>query len=112
MYNFKKFSWRERAPVPLADACYARPNIERRKVSREKNFAIRKSFPAKIWGAWRPLEQQKRGNPRKFSPRKSYFSPICESFLPRKFPALAHPGYATETSQCFYSLHKKARMKA
>ena len=30
----------------------------------------------------------KASNPRKFSPLKSYFSTISESFLPRKFPAI------------------------
>ena len=29
-------------------------------------------------------------NPRKFSPRKSYFSPICACFLLRKFPAIRY----------------------
>ena len=29
---------------------------------------------------------EKTSNPQKFSPQKSYFSPICNSFLPRKFP--------------------------
>ena len=34
------------------------------------------------------FHKQKRENPRKFSLQKSYFSPICESFLPRKLPAI------------------------
>ena len=28
--------------------------------------------------------------PRKFSPRNGHFLPICESFLPRKFPAIQY----------------------
>ena len=33
------------------------------------------------------LEMWHSSNPQKFSPRKSYFSQICNSFLPQKFPA-------------------------
>ena len=32
----------------------------------------------------------KASNLQSFSPRKSYFSPICESFLPWKFPAMQY----------------------
>ena len=62
------------------------------KLLREKTFAnfavlwqYTKIFSAKF-GTWHSLA--KANNPQKFSPRKSYFSPICESFLPRKFPAI------------------------
>ena len=49
--------------------------------------AIRKGFLHKIWGCG-TFGAAKASNLRKFSPRKSYFSPIRESFLPRKFPAI------------------------
>jgi len=51
--------------------------------------AIRKSFLCKIWGV-ASFGIAKASNLRKFSPRKSYFSTIHESFLPRKFPAIQH----------------------
>ena len=64
------------------------------KLSREKTFqefrsfvAICKSFLCKIWGCG-VLWGGKVSNPRKFFLRKSYFSPIRESFRPRKFPAI------------------------
>ena len=44
-------------------------------------------FLSEIWGHG-VFGAAKVSNPRKFSPRKSYFSPICESVLPRKFPAV------------------------
>ena len=57
--------------------------------SREKTFtkfhgfvAIRKIFLCEIWGRG-TFDAAKASNLRKFSPRKLYFSPICESF---KFP--------------------------
>ena len=61
---------------------------------REKNFhefcsfvAICKSFLCKIWGM-AFFGAAKASNLRKFSPRKSYFSPIHGSFLPQKFSAI------------------------
>ena len=36
------------------------------------------------------LGAAKDSNPRKISQQKSYFSPICESFLPQKFPAIRY----------------------
>ena len=66
----------------------------RGKLSREKNFrefrgfvAICESFLHEILGRgvilW--LQQAIR---KVFFPRKSYFPPICESFLLRKFPTI------------------------
>ena len=62
------------------------------KLSREKTFAnfevlylFAKIFSTKL-GAWCILAATTASNLRKFSPRKSYFSPIRESFLPRNFP--------------------------
>ena len=55
--------------------------------------AIRKSFLHEIWGhgiLWCGTNEQS-------APRKSYFSPICESFLPWKFPAIR---YCTWTNKC------------
>ena len=46
-----------------------------------------KVFSAKFVGM-ASVGVTKRSNPQKFSPRKSYFSPICQSFLPREFPAI------------------------
>ena len=90
VYNYQKLSWRERAPVPLADACYARPNtVERESFEGEKFCAIRAKVSPQNLGGVASFCAAKASNPRKFSPRKSYFSPICESFLPRKFPAQA-----------------------
>ena len=48
--------------------------------------AICESFLWEIWGCsilW-------RGNLQKFSPQKLYFSLICESFPPQKFPAIQY----------------------
>ena len=47
--------------------------------------AIRENFLCEIWGMV-SFGTAKVSNPRKFSPRKSCFTPICESFLPRKLP--------------------------
>ena len=51
--------------------------------------AIHKSFLHEIW-IMASFGAAKVSNPQKLSPRKSYFSPICESFLPRKFPAIRY----------------------
>ena len=57
------------------------------------NFAVlglfAKVFSAKF-GAVVSFGTVKASNPRKFSLRKSYFSPIRESFLPRKFTAIRY----------------------
>ena len=39
------------------------------------------------------------GSPQKFSPGNSHLLPICESFLPRKFPAIR---YLSRISICFW----------
>ena len=44
---------------------------------------------AMLWGV-ASFGVAKASNPWKFSPRKSYFSPICESFLPQKCPAIRY----------------------
>ena len=91
VYNFKKFSWRERAPVPLADACYARPNIERESFEGEKFcgfVAIRESFSAKFWGAWRPLEQQKRAIRESFLRKNRIFHQFAKVLSLESFPPL------------------------
>ena len=45
------------------------------------NFvAIPESFFHETWGVT-SFGTAKANNPQKFSPRKSYFSPICESFI-------------------------------
>ena len=63
------------------------------KLLREKTFAIFavlwlfvKVFSTKFGGVV-SFGTAKASNPRKFSPRKSHFSPISETFLPRKFSA-------------------------
>ena len=68
------------------------------KLSREKTFAIfavlwlnAKVFSVKF-GDVVSFGTAKASNPRKFSPRKWYYSPICESILPRKFPAIRYRG--------------------
>ena len=45
-----------------------------------QKFSLQKFGDVTLFGA------AKTSNPQKFSPRKSYFSPICNSFLPQKFP--------------------------
>ena len=67
------------------------------KLSREKTFAnfavlwpFTKVFSAKSGGV-ASFGAAQASNPRKFS----YFSPIRESFLPRKFPAIR---YSTDTA--------------
>ena len=64
-------------------------------LSREKTFAnfavlwlFAKVFSVKF-GAWRPFAGQKRAICEVFS-AKIVFSPIRESFLPRKFPAIRY----------------------
>ena len=64
------------------------------------NFRRRKSFAnfAVLWlfakvfytklGDMLSFGTARVSNPWKFSPRKSYFSPICESFVPWKFLAM------------------------
>ena len=42
------------------------------------------------FGSVASLAQAQASNLRKSSPRKSYFSPVHESFLPRKFPAIRY----------------------
>ena len=66
------------------------------KLSREKTFAnftvlwlIAKVFSAKF-GSVASFGTAKANNQRKFSPQKSYFSPVHESFLPQKFPAVQY----------------------
>ena len=81
--------------------------------------AIRESFLNEIWGRG-VLGAAKASNLQKFSLRKSYFSPICKSFLPRKLlwglipipsgvlqSSLGmRPGYAVGSCQCsLTSLH-------
>ena len=55
------------------------------------NFAVlwlfTKVFSVKFGGVV-SFSTARASNPRKFSPQKSYFSPIRESFLPGKFPAI------------------------
>ena len=66
-----------------------------RKLSREKTLAnfkvlwlrIRKVFSVKFGGVVSFGVAQVR-NLQKFSPQKSHFSLICESFLPQKFPTI------------------------
>ena len=65
------------------------------KLSREKTHkfcgvvAICESFLREIWDV-AFFGAAKASNPRRFSWRKSDFSPICESFLPQKFPAIRY----------------------
>ena len=66
-------------------------NFWRRKLSRISRFEpVRESFLCEIWGMV-SFGAARTSSPRKFSLLKSYFSPICESFLPRKFPAIRYP---------------------
>ena len=70
-------------------------NIRGRKLSQISHFyesfvllwLFVKLSSAKF-GSMKSIGMVKVSNPRKFSPRKSYFSLVCESFLHRKFPAL------------------------
>jgi len=49
--------------------------------------AVHESFLHKFWGV-ASFAAVKASNPRNFSPRKLYFLPICEGFLPQKFPTI------------------------
>ena len=51
--------------------------------------AIHESFLREIWGMV-SFGAAKASNPWKFSLWKTYFSPIHESFLPQKFPAIRY----------------------
>ena len=57
------------------------------------NFAVLwlfvKVFSVKFGGE-ASIGAAQASNLRTFSPQKSYFSPIHESFLPRKFPAIQY----------------------
>ena len=52
-------------------------------------MAILESFLCEIWGVV-SFGMAKTSNSWKFSPQKLYFSPICESFLREKFPAIQY----------------------
>ena len=63
------------------------------KLSKEQTFTnlmvlwlLAKVFFAKF-GDVTLFGAAKTSNPQRFSPRKSYFSQICNIFLPRKFPS-------------------------
>ena len=67
------------------------------KLLREKTFAnfavlwlFIKFSPWNLGGVG-SFSTAQASNLWKFSPQKSYFLPICESFLPRKFPAIWYP---------------------
>ena len=62
---------------------YALMNIPKTKKPFAKVFSIK-------FGAVASFGSAKVSNPQKFSLQKSYFSPIHESFLPRKFPAIRY----------------------
>ena len=71
------------------------PTIKR-KFLREKtfvNFAVLWLF-ANVFsvkcGGMASFGAAKASNPQKFSPQTLYFSPIRESFLPQKFPAIRY----------------------
>jgi len=73
-------------------------------LSREKTFAnftvlwlFSKIFSAKF-GSVASFGAAKACNLRKISPRQLYFSPIYESFLPQKFPALWYVVYNSITT--------------
>ena len=66
------------------------------KISREKtsaNFAVSwlfaKVFSVKFGGV-ASFGATKASNPQTFLCKNHIFSPICESFLPRKFPAIRY----------------------
>ena len=63
-------------------------NFWGRKLSRILRFCGYSFSPQNLGRG--VLWHSKASNPRKFSPRKSYFSPIPESFLPRKFPVIRY----------------------
>ena len=79
-------------PLPIAwEWAYASLLLYSGKLFREKtfvNFAVLwlfvKVFSAKFWGV-ASFGAAKVSNLQKFSPRKLYFSPLHESFLPRKY---------------------------
>ena len=72
-------------------------NFRGRKILRISRFC--ESFLREIWGV-ASFGAAKESNPRKFSSRKSYFSPISESFLPRNFPATRQP-----SARCYPACH-------
>ena len=74
---------------------------------------IRESFLCKIWGCgilWHGMSEQ---SAKVFS-AKSVFSPICKSFLPRKFPTiryfLTHYLACATTIVCGYLLERTTQM--
>ena len=65
-------------------------NFRGRKLSQILKFCgYSRKFSLQNLGVWH-LWCCKTSNLRMFSPRKSYFSPIRESFLSRKFPAIRY----------------------
>ena len=66
------------------------------KLSRKKTFANFASYLQKLkFGGMAFFGTAKVSNHRKFSPRKSYFLPIRESFLPWKVPAIQYSRVVT-----------------
>ena len=52
-------------------------------------FSYSWNFSLWNWGAWRPLAWQKQAIYEGLH-CNNHFSPICDSFLPRKFPAIRY----------------------
>ena len=61
-------------------------------------------FCSAKFGAWHPLVWQKRAIRKSFLHENHIFHQICESFFPRKFPAIQYMILATYISFCLVSI--------
>ena len=73
-------------------------NFWGRKLSWISQFCgYSRNFSPRNLGTWCSLVRHKQAIRKKFSPRKSYFSPIRASFLPPKFSTMWYGGESLET---------------
>ena len=89
-------------------------NFQGRKLSRILRFcAYSRKFSLQNLGAWCPLARHERAICESFLCKKR-ISPICKSFLPRKFPAiryfLTHYLACATTIVCGYLLERTTQM--
>ena len=83
-------SWRRRTQQTI-HSHYLHVSYSRKLLSA--NFVVlwlmAKAISVKF-GAVASFGMAKANNPWKFSPRKSYFLPICKRFFPQKFPTIQY----------------------
>ena len=92
------------ASVQYTDITIYRETFKGENFHEFRGFvAIFESFLCKIWEC-DLIDAAQASNLWKFSPRKSYFSPIRTSFLPRKFPAIWYLSGMRSVAMCLASV--------